>query len=495
MPEPLTPPDLIGAGVAQQPTEPSSLISLLRSQGSLPSAALQSLTPQPPALGQSLASALAGGVALQQGVPNPVAQQQAQAQQQQLQQAQLLERIQDQRQRAARQRQEDLLKISDTFLKADDEASRRFGAKIRGDAAKAMGIEVPQDALVGLVTRRVDADEQKQISSEFERGFDPRVIQSNHPTASPQLLQEIQKARGSDTSRRLLGLPTVQDEKLKALDVRIKEGQAAEAGHPEFRGDGKVIQAATVIHQQRFGKSYLDGDGKSQTDALAFARQQVQAEDDRRIRLQSQVSLDRALTLAQAKSSVQSQKPLTPLQKQKLLDPIQRVRATLQAMDQIEAKIDAMDKLEALPTGDSYAAQLAAKGKRELFLRGNQNVITFKQLWAPVSVGQIDRGLFDEKNVRFKAAFDQQTGLIDNMPPAAAMKEYLKTVRSLIQDKLRDNITDWEDSGFPPDIVGVAKRVLGQVSGQPVPLPTGPLTPPADLIFDPKTRSFKTGRP
>jgi hypothetical protein len=397
-----------------------------------------------------------------------------------------LQKMQDREQKAAEKKYANYLEMSDMMLKAPEEATRQYGAKIRMAAWKEItGQEPPIGVFLGLAKQKITPEEVNAISLDFER-FEPATVVQFHPDIPPAVLAEIQKARGGDVTRRILKLPTQQDEQRALLDLKIKEGDAALAGHPEMKGNANVIDAALILAQKEFKKPYLSLDFQQQMSVLESARAQVQAEEERKIRMQSQVSLDRAVALLDAKQSHATGKPLTPLQSQKLLEGPERARNTLDALDRLGGEIDKMDKLGALPKGESWAAQKLAQFNREVLLRGNPAVFQFKQMWSPISVGQIDRGLFDEKNVRFKAAFEQQTGVTDNMPPAAAMKSYLAAMKELIRGKAVGDVAEWEELGYPPLVIAAARRKLGL--GGPQTLPQSPLTPPADLTYDPKTK-------
>src|SRR3989304_4115327 len=134
----IRPPDMVGAGAYSQPQNPSTLIDLLRSQGSMPTEALAMLGGPPASPGQAYASALAGGVSQMRGQPNPVQQQMV-----------LMQRVQEHRQKMAMQQEQRYLDMADTFLKSDDERTRTYGAKMRVSAAKRMGVNVPESLAEG----------------------------------------------------------------------------------------------------------------------------------------------------------------------------------------------------------------------------------------------------------------------------------------------------------------------------------------------------------
>ena len=478
----IRPPDMVGAGAYSQPQNPSTLIDLLRSQGSMPTEALAMLGGPPASPGQAYASALAGGVSQMRGQPNPVQQQMAQQQQQQMQQMVLMQRVQEHRQKMAMQQEQRYLDMADTFLKSDDERTRTYGAKMRVSAAKRMGVNVPESLAEGLATRRLTDKASSDILVRMGMGYDDTMLSRIYPDLKAEDLAAYRGLAQDPKALRAAGFDPDQVRKGQ-LDMRIKAGQAAEAGHPELRGDARRVQAAIIAHQKTTGKSYLEGDAGSQTKALEAANQQVQDEDERRAKLQNQLTFDRALLLAQIRADMAAKKPLTPIQKQKLLEPVLKSRDVLRSLDTLDEQIDSMDKLGALPTGEDWFSQQKSRIYRETVLRGNQAVFNFKQLWGPISIGQIDRGMFDEKGIRAIQAFSKQLDAVDNIVPAKAMKDYTRTVREQINRKVRDSVADWEDLGYPEDVIGVAKRVL---PGAPQTLPKSPLTPPADLVWDSK---------
>ena len=59
-----------------------------------------------------------------------------------------------------------------------------------------------------------------------------------------------------------------------------------------------------------------------------------------------------------------------------------------------------------------------------------------------------------------------------------------------------NDISDMEDMNYPADVVGVAKKIHAPYAPKApggTQLPASPLTPAADLTYDPKTK--KWGKP
>jgi len=152
--------------------------------------------------------------------------------------------------------------------------------------------------------------------------------------------------------------------------------------------------------------------------------------------------------------------------------PIKKKASILEQIDKLKAVIDNIPE-GAFPSGTDLPSQLAADFRRNVQYRGDNSVFQFQQLWGPISVGQIDRGMFDEKGVRAIQAFQKQLGAADKFPPKAALKAYLDNVRESLVRSGTQNISEAQKLGFRPEVLDVMREVwapYGDTGKGPSPL-------------------------
>jgi uncharacterized protein (DUF433 family) len=227
MDNPVVPPSLLGAGVAQQPQPPSSMIDAIRSQGSMPAQAMQQMAPPPQAnlglaAGSGVLSALGGHPA-----QNPYLAQQGQMAGQQSQQqmgmARLAQRAQLAKQAQETKRQEALLKVSQELLQGDNEDGRLVGAKGLATYAKSVGLEIPQSVVQGMATKRLTPTEYNDILKRLGMGMGPQDIIKLYPNVKPQDLMDLQKVAKNPVALKAVGLQTPEERRTSELTAREKE--------------------------------------------------------------------------------------------------------------------------------------------------------------------------------------------------------------------------------------------------------------------------------
>jgi len=293
MAEEITPPDLIGAGVAspQQGPDASSLMAQLRGPA-MPAdmGALMAMPRQTP--GQAYAQAAAGGVSAMTGAPNPVMQQQ-QAQQQQAQQyAQMHERVLNRRDKEA----EGLLNISKDLLQSESEEARMVGARGIFNHLKAKGQQAPDSLVRSLATRRMGMSELQDVFKEIAMGLDDTTLVIRHPNLDRQTLVQARQNAGNDDTRKLLGLKTSREEKMEIADLRIKEATAmeAESGLKGAPPELKLLIDAT--HRKiDTGKPYSEGTPETKKAAFDLAYEQYKSAEQQKLAIQQQTEARKAL--------------------------------------------------------------------------------------------------------------------------------------------------------------------------------------------------------
>lgn len=497
--EAIRPPDQVSAGATPEAPDQAGIVNALRSLGPPPQAALQNIMqPMPgPNMGSAFGSGALAGLAGQPG-QNPYLQQQQHSQSSLFYQQLNMQREQDRRADRAFKQNEATLEIEKGLLDTLPDSPLRN--RLAEGYAKKVG-QYTGNPLIGqlgaaIATKKLSPDDVNGILMDGAQKMDPQLIALRHPNVPVQRIQQILQTDPKTLER--IGADSESARKSKLLDQQIKEATLAEKNHPELKGDAKTVQAMIALHRKLYGKDYMEGDSQTQAKAYELAHAQSLAEEEKMLRLKSQLDVSKAIEIATIKASVVQQKPLTPMQKTKAIEPISRARNTMGAVQKLEQIVDSMPE-DVFPKGEDMASQLWAKGKRATMYRGNSALQQFEQWWGPVSIGQIDRGMFDEKGVRAIQAFSKQVGMVDNLPPRKAVKDYIQTVKDNLTRKMGEDVQDMEDLNYPPDVTSVARKIYEPYApkGARPPggkdVPPGPLAPPADLTYDPKTKTW--GKP
>lgn len=491
------PPDQVASGGMPAPPDTGGMVDALRSGGT-PPAALSNIM-QPPVYPQAnVGSAIgSGGLSAMGGHPgaNPylsgLQQQQTSLFYQQLNQQ--YQALAVEKQRAAEEdrafrKNATLMTIEKGVLDSLPEGPLR--AQVAGSYAKKLsqitGNPLYGDLGAALATKKISVEDVNGIMQDGAQKMDPQLIALRHPNVPPQKIQQILQSDPKTLER--LGADSDRVRQDKIVDSQIKQATLAEKQHPELKGDAKLVHSMLAAHLTATGKDYTQGTPESQAAAYHLAKTESEAREEKLIQMKSQADLAKAIELAQIRASITAQKPLTPMQKTKAIEPLARARGTMTAIDKLESIVDQMPE-GVFPGGDNVGSQMLAKVRRATTYKNNSALQQFEQWWGPVSIGQIDRGMFDEKGVRAIQAFNKQVGFVDNLPPRQAVKDYLKTVRDHLSGKMGSDIGDMEDLGYPPDVVMAAKKIYQPYAPKPeVPggtaLPNSPLSKPADLVYD-----------
>ncbi len=501
----LPPADQVSAGGAPAPADSQAIVEALRSGGTMPGAALANLQQPPPQqyalplanIGSAIGS---GGLAAMGGRPgtNPYLTGLDDQQRSLFYQQLHAQQEQDRRTDRAFAQNKTLLTIEKGVLDSLEEGPLKD--KLAQQYAQRLSQFTGNPLLGGvgaaLATKKLSTEQMNGVLMDGAQKMDPQLIALRHQIPVDEVKQIL--AIDPKTLERL-GADDQRTRESKILDFKIKEATLAEKEHPELKGDAREVHLMLATHQKLFGKDYQQGDTQSRAKAYDLAHAQYQAEEERKLRIKSQLDMEKAIEVAMIRAQTQAQlaanRPLSPLQKTKALEPLTKARGTMEAVRKLEDIVDQIPE-DALPQSENIASQLWAKYKRNSKYPGNTAIQQFEQWWGPVAIGQIDRGMFDEKGLRAIQAFTKQVGMVDNLPPRQAIKDYLGTIKTHLTNKMGSDISDMEDLNYPPDVVGVAKKTVGPYlpkSLEPKTLPSSPLTPPADLTYDIKTGTW--GRP
>jgi len=252
--------------------------------------------------------------------------------------------------------------------------------------------------------------------------------------------------------RRMASLPddeSMQMEKFKLQDEMRKNWIGS---HPEF-ADIKNEQGHTVVagvtgygdeiirKMTRGQRSLFDLNDKVPLDkalidvALDGGRAMAKAEAQKR----TEQKLEADMQLAQKKSDIIKERTGQLMEKRKELFPsqagvmkpedVKKALAPFAAADdaqgvfaQLEGSLDRMAKKGLVPTGPGPGQALSVK-IQEFLQSGDSDATVFKKNILPAIIGLVDRGLMDEKNVRFKEAFIEKTRLAQQTPTLEAFKK------------------------------------------------------------------------
>jgi hypothetical protein len=99
-----------------------------------------------------------------------------------------------------------------------------------------------------------------------------------------------------------------------------------------------------------------------------------------------------------------------------------RARDALFSLAQMRQLAKGIDNAGLLPPKDATAIGMwRAKKVRDLWDPTNKSLTAFRGLFGPVMVGQIDRGVYDEKGVRAMQAFKANFDMLDRLPSYDAL--------------------------------------------------------------------------
>lgn len=293
-------PDLQGAGLGSQEQDTPSLINTLRSQGSMPSAALQMLMQQPQ--GGGLMEALAGGVSMMQGRPNPVTAQRMAQSQQQTQMLKAVDTIQTHQ--ALQQYRQDVLAQRNAKMKWDqaqaDKKDERANATSAMNvmlkmyesestppewkAANAPRIQAMVKAATGWdvppppVMQKVDSKERNEF---YAWAVIPEVtdaqIKNRFPWATDAVIRSARTMPDTPELRALVGAPSKMEQDKKAADLVQSQVKGWAEVHG-FKLDSPEYGYASQFYRDKTGKALYQANDSDPNDLSLMAQARAYAE-------------------------------------------------------------------------------------------------------------------------------------------------------------------------------------------------------------------------
>lgn len=532
-------PDLQSAGMPAVTAPSAGLLDMLGSGsagamagaglGGMNSAAVLGMM-QPPSQASVYAAALSGGISAARGQADPVQAIQQNAQKQQNVMAQMFAKMQqDQRlaaqwgitndrlQREESRREKDSLfhqqdviaqrataraKLQlgayDTFLASATKPETRL--EIAGKKAHVMeglmGVPVPQNVVEGWALPNPVAKERNdQIIQAFNTaGDDPMKQQmvAQQFRLDPQSATFYSTMVKSDAFLEANGVKTRQQLHGEQIDREIKEQDLLDKKTPrELRGDPKYTMALRGMSQKLFpNREYATLSEPERTRVGDAVHNQMKVEEERTLRLRNELSTERLLAGIDARLAGKAAQPTNPLVVQKMVTPFQKADQLLDSVALIREKMKGIPD-DALPSSDSLFAQKWAATKRATFYKGNDAIFSFQQLWAPITIGQIDRGYFDDKGVRIAAAFGKQLEVTDNLPTRKVMNSYLDTLEKMVTEKsLKDLKVLQTTPGTPAEVLEGAKGIMAP---RMLKFPTTPLDTAPALVQQKQFMDMRKG--
>jgi len=465
MDQPIYPPSMSGAGInPPQMPEPTG------GYGSMPQAALQQLQgpPMPPmspppsmGMGGAYAAAAAGPKALPITQPyNPQINQQNQAQFQQA--IEFKERQTDKK----FAKDKTLLTMWKDMLDILPEGPGRdsLAKQYAGKFSELSGVPNSGDLAAAIATKKVPVSEVNGILMDKANGMNDSLIQSRHPDVSPQRIQQIIASDPNTIAR--MGAESQQERAKKKAEAEIKEAEAIEhkkkAETPEeLQGDPRfAMMVKRFAKKIGGGKSYNDltDDQKQQAFEAAETRlREIKNEDAERA---VQKSIDMALG-KQAAGVGPKKSNMTYKQKQDALNGITKSDNIMDSITELRNLREDLVKDGAFATSDSIAGTGNAWMKMHITKRESSAMKKFRQLWPAFEVGQVSRGLFDEKGARQAAAFANQLDISHkNLPTVKAFDDYLDLIERLVVSDMRKRTENLVTLKADDDVVDRAKDFL-----------------------------------
>ena len=149
--------------------------------------------------------------------------------------------------------------------------------------------------------------------------------------------------------------------------------------------------------------------------------------------------------------------------------PVEAYVSAWDGLEKLKGAIVNLDRKGLLPKNPTAMATVFAGWDRDVRAKGDPDVVLFRQLWGPVVFGAVDRGMFDEKNVRAMAMFKEQIGALDNIAPAKALTPLMTTLQGIASRKVREKATAASAYNLTPatlDLIAGYERSVGSYDWQ-----------------------------
>lgn len=475
----MEPYSLLGSGMIEEEGDPNEQASLLRSQGSMPTAALMSLMAPPPAANPGLAAGSAGLAALPGGMGagrNPYLEQHGRdvnsmqagqqgaartlgylqqnelaAQAQALRQQQMQQQMQLKKQEHEMRREEAALKMNLELVKNDDPNLRMVGARGLHSFFQKNGIEGAEGLLQSFATGRLKPDVLDKALLKVHQGYDDSMLSrlEGMDAQSVRAVREVYE-KGNDATKKMLGVPTKKDLvelELKEMDLETKR---IERDFPELKGNNERTTALMLAHRKmNSGLGYHEGTDESRILADQAVKMEQLDKEARaealklKVMQETEARMIRMQTMRDEASWERFQKEKA-LQEQVAKDKVKAKRSAGLAnaktlLMQMEALLDPLHKGGFLPTDSGIVEQGRAKAKQgqtPLPVPGyaEPNATVWRQ-WLDLQGNLVgfERNVAGFIGPRFKEAFTQVIGLSQNPPTREGIRAIIKQMDQQIK--------------------------------------------------------------
>ena len=536
MADPLVP-DQQAAGVAPGMGEPISqggLLDALRSRGTLPAMLPAQMLAQSmgqagpgPNAGLGVGSAMLNAAHGGNPALNPYLQQYQAQQNEQVKQGLQYQQLQQHQTQLQQKQNEMSLTIQKDLLfgpnRIEDEKVRGPLAQTYGKSVSAqIGMPLPEGVMRSWTNGGPSMESQKKLAillNTADSQTDPDLRASMTRDAQTFYMQHGGQPQGFEamaatlrdpTYRKAAGLPDNMAIQKDALELQDKFRKDWVARHPAFadvkneRGhvvEGGVAGYADEIARKNFGRSLFDLRDDVPADAALI---QALLEGGRmKAKLTRQTTMEQDLEAKRNeekyKSDLIEQRTGRLLEKRAQLFPPkpssvgvmnqQAAEKALQPLTDAENAISDLAMLNAalkraadkglIPTstgmGEAWRARAA-----QAWNYNDADILAIKQTILPMIIGKIDRGLFDEKNVRFKQAFEEQMRIAQSLPTVEAFKKLSDMYNYMFARNAARRLYNLEgmEGQRNPDVVAHAKEQFAimypdGIPGDPSLLPPG----------------------
>lgn len=361
------------------------------------------------------------------------------------------------------------------------------------------GIETPQAIVYGWKNSGMKSERIAALARDIDsyRGPDGKVspqdraklAQTYAPfglsdTALSDMIDKLDPSKpNSQASRDFYKLPNVTENKSKAADLQKKTRDNWVGDHPEFADNEKagrfgVAGYANEFTQDTYGRPLysLSPDNPEDAKILKMARDyayrraekttkeqadQKFNEDIRMKQAESDIIRQREIAVAQARGEVGATKPMPVTARIKVLKPLDDADKGVGNLEIMRETAQNLNQKGFLPTGPTQAQSVLPRLK-QWWNSNDVDILAMRQLTSPIMVGQIDRGMFDEKGSRSMQMFHAQIELVKNMPTLEGynrlMDMYEYMYARMAQKTLRN--LEAQEGHIDPTVIDEARRTF-----------------------------------
>ncbi len=389
------------------------------------------------------------------------------------------------------------------------------------------GIETPQAIVNGWKNSGMKSERITSLARDIDarRGPDGKISPQDRDalartyapfglsaTALDDMITKLDPSRpGTQAERDFYHLPNAEENKKKAIELRSKQTDLWIKEHPEFSDNEKaglngVAGYAAEFARDTFGRNLYDLNPENPQDAkmLTMARDYAIAraskttkdqadrkfnEDRRTKQMESDLIKDREIAVAQARGEAGATKPMPPTVRMKVLKPIDDAAKGVDALEIYRETAKNVADKGYLPTGPTQISTIGPRF-RQWWNSNDTDVLALKQLTSPIMVGQIDRGLFDEKGSRSMQMFHQQIELVKNTPTLEGYNRLMDMYEYLYARMAQRNLAHLQAQRgrIDPTVIDEAETQVSQTFPKGIPQnpavearegqKSGPLKPP-----------------